>query len=264
MDDKEQNEIVHGYEIKRSVVFDNERGIAFAENPRAVHPFVTWMFSEDENGKRSYEWGRYTTNRQAAESDYHARISRYILDYSVSERTANAAPETPDVYKYYSTQRPVDIGTYPKFDSEPVSIKNYDERISVENGAFRAWGELSYSVALTKKQIDDYELRAAPGNPDRLHLTPEQAEQQAQVVGKWEKSKRIPDVRRLTWWYPDFGVFIKKEFVTDEQLSERCSDILSRQKNKSSIAEQIKTGTDKAVHDNAALPKHTKRIEKDR
>ena len=37
----------------------------------------------------------------------------------------------------------------------------------VEGGTMRAWGELAYWKPLTEKQMDDYELRPAPGNPDR-------------------------------------------------------------------------------------------------
>ncbi len=40
-------------------------------------------------------------------------------------------------YKYYSTQRPVDLGTFQKpADNSPLTFTNYDERIPVEHGAF--------------------------------------------------------------------------------------------------------------------------------
>ena len=84
-------------------------------------------------------------------------------DHGVSERAPLPAPET---YKYYSTQRPVDIGTFPKTRSGPIEIENYDKRIPVEGGTFLAWGLLYYSAPLTEKQMNDYELRAAPGNPN--------------------------------------------------------------------------------------------------
>ena len=51
------------------------------------------------------------------------------------------------VYRYYSTQRPVDIGTYPKPpDNQPLSIVNYDDdrRRPVADGRLMAWGELTY------------------------------------------------------------------------------------------------------------------------
>ncbi|MFR6181665.1 MAG: hypothetical protein ACLUKH_24460, partial [Flavonifractor plautii] len=53
--------------------------------------------------------------------------------------------EQQELYRYYSTQRPVDIGTYPKDPDNPLTgFLNYDERTSVEHGAFRAWGEVIY------------------------------------------------------------------------------------------------------------------------
>ena len=61
--------------------------------------------------------------------------------------------EQQELYRYYSTQRPVDIGTYPKDPDNPLTgFLNYDERTSVEHGAFRAWGEVIYRSPLTPDQ----------------------------------------------------------------------------------------------------------------
>lgn len=263
MDDKlSVGNLVNGYEIKRSILFDNDRGFALAENPNAPQPFVTWQFTE-ENGKRDFYWGHYTANADTAAKDYEARIEDYTRQYGVVEKAARPAPE---VYKYYSTQRPVDIGTFPKTEGGPAEIVNFDQRESVENGKFQAWGYLVYHAPLTENQTDDFELRAAPGNSDQLRLTPEQLEQQVQVVGKWEQAKRIPDVKRLTWCYPDFGVFVKKEFVTDAELSGRYEKIMeSKARNeKKPISEQLKEGAERAAKENAARPAHAKNTEKDR
>ena len=75
---------VHGYELKRSILFENDRGFALGENPQAVQPFATWQFTE-ENGKRDYYWGHYTTNSAAATRDYENRVSEYQHEYGVSE-----------------------------------------------------------------------------------------------------------------------------------------------------------------------------------
>ncbi|KPU43205.1 hypothetical protein OXPF_32190 [Oxobacter pfennigii] len=166
MSDNPSKEMVHGYEIKRSVLFDNDRGFALAENPNAPQPFVTWQFTE-ENGKRDYYWGHYTTNKAAAVRDYENRVLEYQYDYGVSEKSA---------YKYYSTQRPVDIGTFPKTENGPLYLVNFDKRESVEQGRFLAWGYLVYDAPLTEKQMNDYELRAASGNPDRNATLREQGE----------------------------------------------------------------------------------------
>lgn len=126
-------------------------------------------------------------------------------------------------YKYYSTQRPIDLGTFPKpVDNPLLTFTNYDERIPVEHGAFLSWGELIYAKPLTDRQASDYELRPAPGNPDIRRTMDEQA----QAVGKWETRKRVPDTKRLTWWYPDFGSYVPKEYVTPEQLAERHRQVV--------------------------------------
>lgn len=123
-----------------------------------------------------------------------------------------------ELYQYYSTQRPVDIGTYPKpADNRPVEIVNYDQRIPVENGAFQAWGALTYAAPLTAEQMAHYELRPSRTNLDVRRTM----DAQAQVVGEWEKRNHIPEAKRLTWWYSDFGSYVPGDAVTPEQLAER-------------------------------------------
>lgn len=124
-------------------------------------------------------------------------------------------------YKYYSTQRPVDIGTFPKPpDNQPVEIVNYDQdgRVWMEHDTILAWGELTYAKPLTDKEIGDYELRSSRYNPDVAQAM----YQQAQIVGAWEDKNRIPEGKRLTWWRPDMGDYVVKEFVTPMQLAEQC------------------------------------------
>jgi len=142
MADENQKELIHGYEIQRAIVFENNRGFALAENPAAVSPFVTWQFTEEENGAREYYWGHYTTSRDAATWDYELRIAEYTKEYGLSEK---------DAYKYYSTQRPVDIGTFPKTDGGPVRIVNFDTREGVEQGRLQAWGYLVYDKPLSER-----------------------------------------------------------------------------------------------------------------
>ena len=78
-------------------------------------------------------------------------------------------------YRYYSTQRPVDIGTFPKpADNKPVEIHNYDKRQPVENGTMLAWGYLEYAKPLTEKESSDYELKPAPA-ATRTASIPEQS-----------------------------------------------------------------------------------------
>ena len=148
-----------GYEIIQTVMLENGRGFALGHHPTAPSPYVTWACYDDKDGKRQYEWGHYGNDRAALEQDFAARVQEYQRLYNVDVRQV----EAPGLYKYYSTQRPVDIGTFPKPPrNAPDEIVNYDQRVPVENGSFLAWGHLTYTRPLTKRQASDYELRPGP------------------------------------------------------------------------------------------------------
>ena len=66
-------EVNADYIIRQSVLFDNGRGFALGESPKAPAPFVTWQFTE-EQGRRDYYWGHYYGDKTAAEKDFTARI----------------------------------------------------------------------------------------------------------------------------------------------------------------------------------------------
>ena len=125
-----------------------------------------------------------------------------------------------DRYTYYSTQRPVDLGTYPRPpDNLPVEIINYDvnSRIPVEGEVFEAWGELTYAKPLTDRQQDDYELRPSRDNPDvRVKMR-----RQAQVVGPWEEYHSIPEEQRETEYDHARGLYRPRQSVSPERLKTR-------------------------------------------
>lgn len=188
---------IKGYEIKQAIVFDNDRGIAMGENPAAPAPFVTWQFSE-ENGKRDYYWGKYFTDGQAAQDNFSFRVEKYRNDMEVTEKPGTQL-HRPDFYRYYSTQRPVDINTFPEpKGNEPVTFMNYDQRIPVENGLFRAWGVLTYLKPLTGKETEDYELRPASDNPNRAKGRPSiTARLKENAAHRQEPTREAPKVRNM-------------------------------------------------------------------
>ena len=106
---------------------------------------------------------------------------------------------------------------YPKEPDNPlVGFLNYDDRISVEHGAYRAWGEVTYRAPLTTDQLIQYELQPSRDNPD----VRETMKEQAQAVGQWEERNHIPFDRRLTQCI-GIGVYTCKVRVTPAQLAER-------------------------------------------
>lgn len=131
-----------------------------------------------------------------------------------------APPEiSQEVYRYYSTQRPVDIGTFPKpSGNQPTEIQNFDVRTPVEDGAFMAWGILTYAKPLTADELARFELR-----PSLLNLDVYQAmAEQAAVVGPWERKCKIPAEKRLTQWNGATDTYTPAKGVMPEQLAERC------------------------------------------
>ncbi|MDU5423488.1 MAG: hypothetical protein E6123_01350 [Clostridiales bacterium] len=231
-------DIIDGYTITRAGMFEDDRGFALGENHRAPEPFSTWQFVEVD-GQREYSHGlRFGTEQEALKS-LDARLESYGREHGVEEIVEGPRP---DVYKYYSTQRPVDIGTFPKNHSNrPQEVCNYDGRIPVEGGAFLAWGELTYGKPLTETEVSDYELRPSSKNPDIWR----RMDEQAQTVGQWEDDRDTPDTKRLTWYYPDFGSYVAKDFVTPEKLAACFNGIVAQRaarahKRQPPIAEQLK------------------------
>lgn len=49
-------ETVQGYVILKAATFETGHGFALGHNPGAPSPFVTWQFTEGENGHRDYYW----------------------------------------------------------------------------------------------------------------------------------------------------------------------------------------------------------------
>ena len=237
-------EINQGYAIRRVIAFDNECGFALGENPKAPDPYVTWQFNM-RDGERNYFWGHYCDDARLAESDLKNRAEDYQRRYYV-ERIEQ--PPEQETYKYYSTQRPIDVGTYPnsRFNGV-VEMTIYPERWRVEGEAFRAWGEIDYAQPLLPCEVADYELHPSRHNPDIRR----EMDAQAQIVGAWEDAKRVPEQKRLTWFYPDFGSYVPKEHITPEQLAAAARGVERQQasraykENKRPISQQMqdaKTG----------------------
>ena len=123
-------------------------------------------------------------------------------------------------YKYFLLCRPASIGTFPQPpDNPPVEIVNYrsDGRVWQECSTVLAWGEVIYKKPLTEAEITAYQLQPSRCNPDIAKVMYEQA----QTIGPWEVKNKVPEQRRLTWWYPDFGEYVVKEVVTPQQLAEQ-------------------------------------------
>ena len=65
--------------------------------------------------------------------------------------------------KYYSTQRPITPGNYPKSPfKEVLNIVNFDSRMYCEEIGQEAWGYIEYKAPLHPKDAMEYELMPVP------------------------------------------------------------------------------------------------------
>lgn len=96
---------VHGYTIKQSVLFTNDRGFALAENPNAPSPFVTWQLTE-ENGKREHFWGHYFSDVEKAAADFAARVTEYKNEYGVSEKKPSIIAQLKTERQAHQPEKP--------------------------------------------------------------------------------------------------------------------------------------------------------------
>lgn len=76
-------------------------------------------------------------------------------------------------YRYYSTQRPVAPGTFPK--KKGCEISNYPQKLYIDGTGFSAWGHIDYDEPLTDAEVAEYEL-----NPEKytfsVKLSPDNAQ----------------------------------------------------------------------------------------
>lgn len=65
-------------------------------------------------------------------------------------------------YRYYSPNRPLDIGTYPYWnggeDNRVIGTCNYEKRTYRPFLSRWVWGYVEYEKPLTKSEIAEYEL----------------------------------------------------------------------------------------------------------
>jgi hypothetical protein len=195
---------------------------------------------------------------------HEGKVSAHYVDSGSGFAEAPEFLKGP--YRYYSTQRPVDIGTFPKTANGPEYTANYPSRFLVEDGRFEAWGFLDYSAPLTEKQAEDYELRAAFDNPNLFRYPPQQLDAQLQVVGRWEADQDIPEMKRFAEWQPGIDRFKLKDSINRWPVNVRFNKIVAGQERteKKSIADQLKESAEQATRDNAARPAPPKKTDKDR
>lgn len=63
-------------------------------------------------------------------------------------------------YRYYSTQRPFGLGTFPRQDGTETITNFFGGKIFCEEIGREAWGFIEYREPISQKEAKDYELTA--------------------------------------------------------------------------------------------------------
>ena len=94
-----------------------------------------------------------------------ARTRHYVHHFEKfsAEAIEREKANVSGVYRYYSTERPVDLGTYPR-DDLAVSITNYDAKTYVEEISKEAWGHIDYKEPISKIYESSYQLVTSKKN----------------------------------------------------------------------------------------------------
>ena len=119
-----EGEKIHGYTIKRAVLFNDDRGFAYAHNPSAVSPYVTWQLTNTD-GKLDYYWGHYFSHEDDALADFNSRATEYAGKNGIEEKQLPTVQEksTDDEWRKYKAEiNNPDKSAFPNF--EIFSAKN--------------------------------------------------------------------------------------------------------------------------------------------
>ena len=128
------------------------------------------------------------------------------------------------IYKYYSTMRPFDIGTFPK---DYVELNNYDERKQVLPGIM-AYGEITFNRKLSEEEMKYYEL--------------------TEDVNKEEALQDIKNLDKIN------EVLLNKKFYDKGICSiiKKMSELIQKEKEKKAYKSDIS----KKEYKNVTLQKH--------
>lgn len=90
--------------------------------------------------------------------------------------------------RYYSTQRPITPGAYPK--ENVISIKNFHDKKYVSEIGGDAWGYVEYDCELPEEKVRAYEF--TPVNP--MHCTAKQLAAMKRILSRGQKAMNAAHV----------------------------------------------------------------------
>lgn len=222
----------NGYEIKKFVLFENNKGFALGENPSEPEPFATWQFT-DTNGKRDYYWGHYKKTLDAAEKDFAERVAHYKQMYFVAEQIPQSQMQFRDI-EHYDRFDDVTVFWIDVFGLPPDIQQQAKQIDKTAYDAERFGICVNYSV-------DD----------DRFVLVTDTD----LSTGRANNVFYIDNFGDKHWFLTEIpDGFIKSVFA-------ECRKVLNDREEFTSISNQLKEYAEKAMRENASRPTPLKKLD---
>jgi len=158
---------VKGYDIVRSVQFDNDRGFAIGLNPHAVNQFVCWQFTAEQAADgtvaRDFYWGNYFDEAADAALNYTARVISHMDGTDIKEVRRTYNSEHTDMFSGDTLQPLTKItGSTPqenkplnRADEKPSVLKQIREARSAPKPVPKPKQEQEFDAKSKKKNQPD-------------------------------------------------------------------------------------------------------------
>ena len=129
------------YAIKQAILYDNNQGFAFAHNPAAASPFVTWRIYKNEENKLEFEQGNYFSSEEKALVDYISRVERYVPAAKANEIQIPSQVQQQDEWRTYKAEIHLPDTEYPHLkvfgaDNDVDAVEKAHELASEQVGAY--------------------------------------------------------------------------------------------------------------------------------
>ena len=160
-----------GYEIIKAVMLENGRGFVLGHHPPRPRPMSHGLAMMTRTASGSMNGGITA----ATVPLWNRTLRRGCRSTSAFTMSVSSRPRLPAFTSITPPSAPWTLGHSPSRPATPRMKSSTTISASrLKNGSFLAWGHLTYTRPLTKRQASDYELRPAPDNPDRPRSIREQ------------------------------------------------------------------------------------------
>lgn len=138
--------------------------------------------------------------------------------------------------KYYSTQRPIEPGTYPKpQNNKVIEIKNFDKKEKIEKEDINAYGYIKYEKPLMPAAAKAYELSLALAQDETKETIEENKEtEEPNLAAKTDEEIINAAIKKIQeqqdGWSDVLKNFLLTELPKDIQLAKGVLDPLKNLK----------------------------------